>query len=58
MDLLAEKFLGRTLISVLHRLETALEYDRVLVLEEGRILSFDTPDETVKRVDLFKSVSR
>ncbi|KAK1757795.1 P-loop containing nucleoside triphosphate hydrolase protein [Echria macrotheca] len=56
MDLLAEKFRGRTLISVLHRLETALEYDRVLVLEEGRIVSFDTPDDTLKSVDLFRSV--
>lgn len=55
MDLMAEKLKGRTVISVLHRLETALEYDRVLVLDEGRVVSFDTPEETVKNVELFRS---
>ncbi|KAF9115455.1 hypothetical protein BGX27_007708 [Mortierella sp. AM989] len=32
-----------TLITVAHRLRTIMDYDRVLVLEQGRLLEFDSP---------------
>ncbi|KAK3818725.1 MAG: P-loop containing nucleoside triphosphate hydrolase protein [Benniella sp.] len=32
-----------TLITVAHRLRTIMDYDRVLVLEQGRVLEFDSP---------------
>ncbi|KAF9095081.1 hypothetical protein BGX29_009172 [Mortierella sp. GBA35] len=32
-----------TLITVAHRLRTIMDYDRVLVLEEGRVVEFDSP---------------
>ncbi|KAG0346517.1 hypothetical protein BG004_001533 [Podila humilis] len=32
-----------TLITVAHRLRTIMDYDRVLVLEHGRVMEFDTP---------------
>ncbi|KAG9063667.1 hypothetical protein KI688_003778 [Linnemannia hyalina] len=32
-----------TLITVAHRLRTIMDYDRVLVLEEGRVIEFDSP---------------
>ncbi|KAI3332644.1 putative ATP-binding cassette transporter [Ustulina deusta] len=37
MALMARKLQGKTVISVLYRLETALGYDRILVLENGRV---------------------
>lgn len=38
MRLFAEKLKGKTVASVLHRLETALQYDKILTREDGRVL--------------------
>ncbi|KAK3313259.1 putative ATP-binding cassette transporter [Apodospora peruviana] len=53
MKLIAEKLKGKTIVSVLHRLEAALEYDRILVLEKGRVAHFGTPAEIVEQAELF-----
>lgn len=37
------EFAHKTLLCIAHRLRTILSYDRVLVLERGEILEFDTP---------------
>lgn len=55
MELMTEKLKGRTIISVLHRLESALEYDRMLVLDGGQLVSFENPGETVGKVELFRA---
>ena len=34
---------GSTLISIAHRIKTVLNSDRIIVLEEGKIIEFDTP---------------
>lgn len=36
----------KTVIFVLHRLETAVKYDKILVLGEGKVLDFGTLDES------------
>jgi ATP-binding cassette, subfamily C (CFTR/MRP), member 1 len=45
----------KTVISVLHRLETAVKYDKILVLEEGKVLDFGTPEEVIPRCELFSA---
>jgi ABC-type multidrug transport system fused ATPase/permease subunit len=45
----------KTVVSVLHRLETAVKYDKILVLEEGKILDFGTPMDVVQRCELFSA---
>jgi len=40
---------GRTVISVAHRLSTVRDFDRVVVLEGGRILEEGAPEELLKR---------
>lgn len=45
----------RAILTVAHRLSTALEADRVIVLDHGRILEMDTPTELIKRGGSFAS---
>ncbi|KAF5404162.1 Multidrug resistance-associated protein 1 [Paragonimus heterotremus] len=37
-------FIGHTILTIAHRLETVMNYDRILVLQNGRIIEFDTPE--------------
>ncbi|KAJ7715183.1 hypothetical protein B0H16DRAFT_1678542 [Mycena metata] len=38
-----EEFTGSLLITVAHRLRTIIDYDRLLLLDKGRVAGFDTP---------------
>lgn len=49
-----EKLGNHTIVSILHRLETALQFDRVLILEDGEVQSLGTPAEIVQQSDLFR----
>lgn len=44
---------GETLIAINHRLEAVLDYDRILVLDNGTVSDIGTPAELVARCDLF-----
>lgn len=58
MNLIVDKLQGKTIISVLHRLETALEYDRIVVLENGRVAHFGTPAEVLRESELFSTMRK
>lgn len=38
-----KKFPGHTIIAVAHRLDTILDFDKVAVLEAGRLVELDSP---------------
>lgn len=46
-----EAFADRTIITIAHRLNTIMDYDRVLVLERGKVAEFDTPMVLLERKD-------
>ncbi|KAK5652526.1 hypothetical protein OQA88_10432 [Cercophora sp. LCS_1] len=46
-------FANRTIITVAHRINTILDSDRVVVLEKGEVVEFDTPLELIKKRGVF-----
>jgi ATP-binding cassette, subfamily B, bacterial PglK len=50
--------LGRTLISVAHRISTVRGADRIVVVEGGRVLAVGRYDELLERSELFRSLAR
>lgn len=40
---LRENFKNNTLITIAHRINTIIDYDRIIVMDSGRIAEFDTP---------------
>ena len=41
--MLKEKFHNCTVLTIAHRIDTIMWYDRVCVLENGAVLEYDTP---------------
>ena len=42
-----------TVITIAHRIKTIINYDKILVLKEGEIEEFDTPQNLIKKKGLF-----
>ena len=52
-----EEFGDATLIVIAHRLSTIADFDRILVLGEGRVVEFDTPGKLMEREEgVFKGL--
>ncbi|KAJ7662919.1 multidrug resistance-associated ABC transporter [Mycena rosella] len=46
-----EEFTDSLLITVAHRLRTIIDYDRLLVLDKGKVVEFDTPLRLMQKED-------
>ncbi|KAM7536815.1 hypothetical protein Aperf_G00000088560 [Anoplocephala perfoliata] len=46
-----KEFASSTVLTIAHRLNTILDYDRILVLDAGRLAEIGTPKELAKRTD-------
>jgi len=44
-QIIREKFSSHTIIAVAHKLDTILDFDKVALLDEGRLVEFDSPYE-------------
>ncbi|CAO3660699.1 unnamed protein product [Umbelopsis vinacea] len=54
-----EEFSESTLLCIAHRLRTIIDYDKVLVIEEGKVVEYDTPFNLLhghSGIGLFKSM--
>ncbi|KII87771.1 hypothetical protein PLICRDRAFT_92667 [Plicaturopsis crispa FD-325 SS-3] len=43
-----EEFAESTILTIAHRLRTVINYDRVMLLDQGRIVEFDSPGTLIK----------
>jgi len=42
------EFAESTILTIAHRIRTVIDYDRVMILEQGRIIEFDRPATLLK----------
>jgi ATP-binding cassette subfamily B protein len=57
-EALMRLFKGRTVVAIAHRLSTLTSFDRILVLERGRIVEDGGPDELRRRGSLYSDMYR
>lgn len=51
-----EGFKGKTLLCIAHRLRTIINYDRICVMDQGRIAELDTPVKLYKAGGIFRGM--
>ncbi|KAF1919049.1 hypothetical protein BDU57DRAFT_490977 [Ampelomyces quisqualis] len=55
-DAIRDWFVDRTLIVIAHRLSTVCRFDRILVLDAGRVAELGTPQELWEKEGVFRSM--
>ncbi|KAG8879706.1 hypothetical protein FRB97_001503 [Tulasnella sp. 331] len=55
-EVIASEFSNMTLIIVAHRLQTIMSSDKILVLDAGRVVEFDSPAALLKKGGTFKAL--
>ncbi|KAJ7054740.1 hypothetical protein C8F01DRAFT_1374331 [Mycena amicta] len=46
-----EEFTDSLLLTIAHRLKTVIDYDRLLLLDKGKVVEFDTPYKLIQKKD-------
>ncbi|KAK5999293.1 hypothetical protein QM012_005618 [Aureobasidium pullulans] len=57
-EVIKEHFANCTVISVAHRLDTVLSSDRIVLLDNGKVLEIDTPEDLLARDSMFRRLYR
>lgn len=53
---IATGFRGKTLLCIAHRLKTIINYDRICVMDQGRIAELDTPKKLYESGGIFRGM--
>ncbi|KAF8979257.1 hypothetical protein BGZ46_005664 [Entomortierella lignicola] len=51
-----EEFKESTLLTIAHRLRTIIDFDKVLVMDHGRVVQFDTPWNLIRTEGIFRGM--
>lgn len=51
-------FDNRTIITIAHRINTILDSDRIIVLQQGKVAEFDAPEALIEKRGLFYELVR
>ncbi len=55
-ELIRKQFSDWTAIVVAHRLKTIADFDKVLVLQDGNVMEYDSPKNLLARDSMFKTL--
>jgi ABC-type multidrug transport system fused ATPase/permease subunit len=53
-----DMFTNSSLLCIAHRLSTIMDYDKILVLDKGRVSQFGTPAELIHQEGIFQQMCR
>jgi ABC-type multidrug transport system fused ATPase/permease subunit len=57
-ETIRNEFKDRTLLCIAHRLRTILSYDRILVMSDGQVAEFDTPENLFLKNGIFTEMAQ
>jgi ATP-binding cassette, subfamily C (CFTR/MRP), member 1 len=55
-QLLRARFNNHTIIMIIHRLKSVVDFDKIAVLDGGKLAEFDSPDALLARPSIFRSL--
>lgn len=57
-ETIRRSFVGSTVLTIAHRLNTIADYEKILSMDAGRVVEFDSPENLMKQDTIFRSMMK